>query len=67
MNTNASRTPSGVSVVVVAASAPARVPRVLDFALSDDVANNYLERGARRALVGLFGEGCCNSEFAALP
>ena len=44
-----------------------RVPRVLDFALSDDVANNYLERGARRALVGLFGEGWCNSEFAALP
>ncbi|KAF8137188.1 hypothetical protein EV363DRAFT_1316965 [Boletus edulis] len=44
-----------------------RVPRILDFALSDDVANNYLERGARRALVGLFGEGWCNSDFAALP
>ncbi|KAG9313653.1 hypothetical protein JVU11DRAFT_5985 [Chiua virens] len=44
-----------------------RIPRVLEFALSDDVANNYLERGARRALVGLFGEGWCNSEFAALP
>ena len=44
-----------------------RVPRVLEFALSDDVANNYLERGARRALVGLFGEGWCNAEFAALP
>ena len=44
-----------------------RVPRILEFALSDDVANNYLERGARRALVGLFGEGLCNAEFAALP
>lgn len=44
-----------------------RVPRVLDFALADDVSNNYLERGARRALVGLFGEGWCNSEFATLP
>lgn len=44
-----------------------RVPRVLEFALADDVANNYLERGARRALVGLFGEGWCNAEFAALP
>lgn len=44
-----------------------RIPRVLEFALSDDVANNYLERGARRALVGLFGEGWCNAEFAALP
>ena len=44
-----------------------RVPRILEFALSDDIANNYLERGARRALVGLFGEGWCNSEFAAQP
>lgn len=26
-----------------------------------------LERGARRALVGLFGEGWCTQEFAALP
>lgn len=40
---------------------------MLEFALADDVANNYLERGARRALVGLFGEGWCNAEFAALP
>ncbi|KAF9242262.1 hypothetical protein BU15DRAFT_86859 [Melanogaster broomeanus] len=44
-----------------------RVPRVLEFALSDDVSNNYLERGARRALVGLFGEGWCNAEFTSLP
>ncbi|KIJ15860.1 hypothetical protein PAXINDRAFT_176366 [Paxillus involutus ATCC 200175] len=43
-----------------------RVPRVLEFALADDVANKYLDRGARRALVGLFGEGWCNSEFASL-
>lgn len=43
-----------------------RVPRVLEFALMDDVKNKHLERGARRALVGLFGEGWCTSEFAAL-
>ncbi|KAF8551177.1 hypothetical protein OG21DRAFT_1487193 [Imleria badia] len=47
--------------------ANAKVPCILEFALSDDIANNYLERGSRRALVGLFGEGWCNSEFAALP
>lgn len=34
-----------------------RVPRVLEFALADDVQNRYLESGSRRALVGLFGEG----------
>jgi hypothetical protein len=39
----------------------------LEFALADDVKNTPLERGARRALVGLFGEGWCNSEFASLP
>ncbi|KAG5636467.1 hypothetical protein H0H81_007947 [Sphagnurus paluster] len=44
-----------------------RVPRVLEFALSDDVKNALLERGARRALVGLFGEGWCTPEFATLP
>ncbi|EGO03664.1 hypothetical protein SERLA73DRAFT_69514 [Serpula lacrymans var. lacrymans S7.3] len=44
-----------------------RAPRVLEFALSDDVKNSHLERGARRALVGLFGEGWCLSEFAMLP
>jgi hypothetical protein len=44
-----------------------RAPRVLEFALEDDVKNTYLERGARRALVGLFGEGWCISEFASLP
>ena len=44
-----------------------RVPRVLEFALADDVKNTLLERGAKRALVGLFGEGWCNSEFASLP
>lgn len=43
-----------------------RTPRVLEFALSDDVKNTHLERGARRALVGLFGEGWCNSDFALL-
>lgn len=44
-----------------------RVPRTLEFAIADDVQNKYLERGARRALVGLFGEGWCTSEFAGLP
>jgi len=44
-----------------------RVPRVLEFALSDDVKNGLLERGARRALVGFFGEGWCTTEFASLP
>ncbi|KAH9918771.1 hypothetical protein B0H21DRAFT_768556 [Amylocystis lapponica] len=44
-----------------------RAPRVLEFALLDDVKNPHLERGARRALVGLFGEGWCTSEFAHLP
>ncbi|KZT43568.1 hypothetical protein SISSUDRAFT_997224 [Sistotremastrum suecicum HHB10207 ss-3] len=44
-----------------------RAPRVLEFATADDVKNMYLERGARRALVGLCGEGWCNSEFASLP
>lgn len=43
-----------------------RVPRVLEFAIADDVQNKYLDRGARRALVGLFGEGWCTSEFAGL-
>ncbi|KII84313.1 hypothetical protein PLICRDRAFT_167831 [Plicaturopsis crispa FD-325 SS-3] len=44
-----------------------RAPRTLEFALADDVKNAALERGARRALVGLFGEGWCTSEFAGLP
>lgn len=44
-----------------------RAPRVLEFALADDVKNQVLDRGARRALVGLFGEGWCTSEFASLP
>ena len=44
-----------------------RAPRVLEFAMSDDVKNSVLDRGARRALVGLFGEGWCTAEFATLP
>ncbi|KAK2459858.1 hypothetical protein APHAL10511_008122 [Amanita phalloides] len=44
-----------------------RAPRVLEFAIADDVKNTHLERGARRALVGLFGEGWCTSEFASIP
>lgn len=44
-----------------------RAPRVLEFALMEDVKNTHLERGARRALVGLFGDGWCTAEFARLP
>jgi BTB/POZ domain len=44
-----------------------RAPRVLEFAISEDVKNPHLERGARRALVGLYGDGWCTSEFAKLP
>ncbi|KZO95307.1 hypothetical protein CALVIDRAFT_466959, partial [Calocera viscosa TUFC12733] len=44
-----------------------RVPRVLTFALAADVKNSILERGARRALVALFGEPWSSKEFLALP
>lgn len=44
-----------------------RAPRILEFATSGDVENPVLERGARRALVGIFGEGWVTPEFAALP
>lgn len=43
-----------------------RAPRVLEFSLLEDVKNANLERGARRALVGLFGEGWCHPDFAKL-
>ncbi|KAJ7718715.1 hypothetical protein DFH07DRAFT_331648 [Mycena maculata] len=45
----------------------ARVPRILEFAIRPDVLDPVLERGARRALVGLYGNGWCTAEFAALP
>ncbi|TFK62634.1 hypothetical protein BDN72DRAFT_827296 [Pluteus cervinus] len=44
-----------------------RAPRILEFAMMEDVKNAHLDRGARRALVGLFGEGWCTTDFAALP
>ncbi|KAG8745733.1 hypothetical protein FRC10_007213 [Ceratobasidium sp. 414] len=44
-----------------------RAPRVLEFALGDDVRDNVLERGAQRALVGMYGEGWATSEFLSLP
>ncbi|GAB1519107.1 hypothetical protein RhiTH_002173 [Rhizoctonia solani] len=44
-----------------------RAPRVLEFALGDDVRDNVLERGAQRALAGMYGEGWTTSEFLALP
>jgi hypothetical protein len=44
-----------------------RAPRVLAFASAADVKNAVLQRGAQRALVGLFGEGWASPEFAVLP
>lgn len=44
-----------------------RIPRILEFAIADDVKNNTLERGARRGLVGIFGEGWVTPEFNSLP
>ncbi|KAH8107310.1 hypothetical protein DFH11DRAFT_1830101 [Phellopilus nigrolimitatus] len=44
-----------------------RAPCVLLFSVRPDVQNTYLERGARRTLVGLFGEGWCTAEFSTLP
>ncbi|KAG9095453.1 hypothetical protein FS749_010413 [Ceratobasidium sp. UAMH 11750] len=44
-----------------------RAPRVLEFALGDDIRDNVLERGAQRALVGMYGEGWATSEFLSLP
>jgi hypothetical protein len=41
-------------------------PRILEFAVAPDVKNPYLERGAKRALVGIFGEGWCTPEYAGL-
>ena len=43
-----------------------RMPRIIEFALLDDVKNDLLQRGARRGLVGMFGEGWCIAEFAKL-
>jgi BTB/POZ domain len=43
-----------------------RIPRLIEFALLDDVKNDLLQRGARRGLVGMFGEGWCNAEFVKL-
>ncbi|KAL0573753.1 hypothetical protein V5O48_008196 [Marasmius crinis-equi] len=43
-----------------------RIPRILSFALQPNLQDSILERGARRALVGLFGDGWCTPEFAEL-
>ncbi|KAG7095338.1 hypothetical protein E1B28_006100 [Marasmius oreades] len=43
-----------------------RIPRILSFALQPTLQDAILERGARRALVGLFGDGWCTQEFAEL-
>ncbi|KAJ3857097.1 hypothetical protein EV368DRAFT_30962 [Lentinula lateritia] len=44
-----------------------RAPRVLEFAVRPEVNDPYLDRGARRALVGLLGDGWVTSEWAGLP
>ena len=43
-----------------------RIPRIIEFALLDEVKNELLQRGARRGLVEMFGKGWCNAEFAKL-
>ncbi|KAF9078468.1 hypothetical protein BDP27DRAFT_1309623 [Rhodocollybia butyracea] len=43
-----------------------RAPRILEFAVRSEVADPYLDRGARRALVGLLGDGWVTSEWAGL-
>ncbi|KAJ4490325.1 hypothetical protein J3R30DRAFT_3278147 [Lentinula aciculospora] len=44
-----------------------RAPRILEFAVRPEVNDPYLDRGARRALVGLLGDGWVTSEWAGLP
>ncbi|PAV14653.1 hypothetical protein PNOK_0973100 [Pyrrhoderma noxium] len=44
-----------------------RAPRVFQLSVRPDVQNVSLDRGARRALVGLFGSGWVTSEYAELP
>lgn len=46
-----------------------RAPRVLEFATGSDIpgGDKYLDRGARRALVGLLGDGWVTAEWATLP
>ncbi|KAL0069280.1 hypothetical protein AAF712_003645 [Marasmius tenuissimus] len=43
-----------------------RIPRILSFAIQPTLQDSILERGARRALVGLFGDGWCTQEYAEL-
>lgn len=43
-----------------------KIPRVLKFALEEDISDEAILRGVRRAIVALFGEGWCTPEFAAL-
>ncbi|KDR76460.1 hypothetical protein GALMADRAFT_155997 [Galerina marginata CBS 339.88] len=42
-------------------------PRVLQFSLNEGTKNDTLERGARRALVGLFGERWFTRDISDLP
>jgi len=46
-----------------------RAPRVIQFSLTAAGLAEFpeVERGARRALLGMFGQGWCTKEFAALP
>ena len=44
-----------------------RLAQVLGFSLSGEITDEVLERGARRAAVGMFGEGWCSPGFSELP
>lgn len=44
-----------------------RAPRILSFSLEPDILDPILERGTRRALVGMFGPGWCTQELGLLP
>jgi len=44
-----------------------RLAQILELSLSGEIDDEVLERGARRAAVGMFGEGWCSRRFSQLP
>lgn len=44
-----------------------RAPRILAFSMEPDIQDPILERGTRRALVGMFGPQWCTQELGSLP
>ncbi|KAH9482091.1 hypothetical protein JR316_0004186 [Psilocybe cubensis] len=44
-----------------------RAPRILAFAMEPDIQDLILERGTRRALVGMFGPQWCTQELGSMP